>query len=51
MGRGLGFLVFGDVPSASLWIGAVIIIGAGTYVTLRTRPSGEIPVPLPGQSE
>jgi drug/metabolite transporter (DMT)-like permease len=47
----LGFLVFGDVPSASLWIGAVIIIGAGTYVTLRTRPSGEVPVPLPGQSE
>jgi len=46
----LGFLVFGDVPSARLWIGAVIIIGAGTYVTLRSRPV-DVPVPLPGQSE
>jgi drug/metabolite transporter (DMT)-like permease len=46
----LGFIVFGDVPSARLWIGAVIIIGAGTYVTLRTRPS-DVAVPLPGQSE
>jgi drug/metabolite transporter (DMT)-like permease len=46
----LGFLVFGDVPSASLWIGAVIIIGAGSYVTLRTRPT-QVAAPLPGQSE
>ncbi len=46
----LGFLVFGDVPSGRLWVGAVIIIGAGTYVTLRTRPA-DVPVPLPGQSE
>lgn len=46
----LGFVVFGDVPSVRLWVGAAVIIGAGTYVTLRTRTSGE-PVLLPGQSE
>lgn len=45
----LGFFVFGDVPAAAVWLGAPIIIGAGTYATLRTRPSGD-PVPLPGQS-
>jgi len=46
----LGFLVFGDLPSGRLWVGAVIIIAAGTYVTLRTRPT-DVAVPLPGQSE
>ena len=45
----LGFVVFGDVPSARLWFGAAIIIGAGIYTTLRTRPKGD-PIPLPGQS-
>ena len=44
-----GFVVFGDVPSARVWVGAAIIIAAGTYATLRTRPAGE-PVPVPGQS-
>ena len=36
----LGLIVFGDVPSARLLGGAVIIMGAGLYVTLRTRPAG-----------
>ena len=45
----LGFVVFGDVPSARLWFGAAIIIGAGTYATVRTRPKTD-PVPLPGQT-
>jgi len=45
----LGFVVFGDVPSARLWFGAAIIIGAGIYTTVRTRPRTD-PVPLPGQS-
>lgn len=45
----LGFIVFGDVPSARVWIGAAIIIGAGLYVLRRTDPKAE-PVPLPGQS-
>jgi drug/metabolite transporter (DMT)-like permease len=44
----LGFVVFGDVPSARLGVGAAIIIGAGLYVMFRGQPD---PVPLPGQSE
>jgi drug/metabolite transporter (DMT)-like permease len=46
---GLGFAVFGDVPSARVWLGAAVIIAAGTYTTFRTRPKAD-PVPLPGQS-
>jgi drug/metabolite transporter (DMT)-like permease len=45
----LGYVVFDDVPSLTLWVGAAVIIGAGTYATLRTRPTDD-PVPLPGQS-
>jgi drug/metabolite transporter (DMT)-like permease len=45
----LGFVVFGDVPSARLWAGAAIIIAAGIYTTFRTRPKDD-PIPLPGQS-
>ncbi|MEY2421103.1 MAG: hypothetical protein QOI95_1170 [Acidimicrobiaceae bacterium] len=46
----LGFIVFGDVPSARLWVGAAIIISAGLYVMFRGQPVPD-PVPLPGQSE
>ncbi|MEY2449085.1 MAG: hypothetical protein QOH79_2561 [Acidimicrobiaceae bacterium] len=46
----LGFIVFGDVPSARLWVGAAIIIGAGLYVMFRGQQVND-PVPLPGQSE
>jgi drug/metabolite transporter (DMT)-like permease len=35
-----GYLVFGDVPSASTAIGATIIIGAGLYIFLREREIG-----------
>jgi drug/metabolite transporter (DMT)-like permease len=45
----LGFLVFGDVPSGRLWVGAAVIIAAGLYVMLRAQLANE-PVPLPGQS-
>jgi drug/metabolite transporter (DMT)-like permease len=45
----LGFVVFGDVPSLRLWIGAAIIIGAGVYVMVRTGPKAA-PAPVPGQS-
>jgi len=45
----LGFAVFGDVPPATVWIGAALIVVSGTYATLRTRPTAD-PVPLPGQS-
>jgi drug/metabolite transporter (DMT)-like permease len=35
-----GFVVFGDVPSISTVIGAVIIIGAGFYIFLREQQLG-----------
>jgi drug/metabolite transporter (DMT)-like permease len=35
-----GYIVFGDVPSLSTALGAVIIIGAGFYIFLRERELG-----------
>jgi drug/metabolite transporter (DMT)-like permease len=35
-----GLIVFGDVPSRSVVLGAVIIIGAGLYIFLRERKLG-----------
>jgi drug/metabolite transporter (DMT)-like permease len=35
-----GYIVFGDVPSFSTAIGAVVIIGAGFYIFLRERQLG-----------
>ena len=35
-----GYLVFGDVPSLAMAIGALIIIGAGLYIFLRERALG-----------
>src|SRR3954462_1079644 len=32
-----GYLVFGDVPGAAVWIGAVIVIGSGLYLFSRER--------------
>jgi drug/metabolite transporter (DMT)-like permease len=32
-----GFLLFGDFPSPSKWIGIAMIIGAGLYVFWRER--------------
>ena len=32
-----GYVVFGDVPSASLWIGAAIVIASGLYLFARER--------------
>jgi drug/metabolite transporter (DMT)-like permease len=37
---GLGFVVWGDVPSLSTLIGAAIIIGAGFYIFLREQKLG-----------
>lgn len=32
-----GYLVFGDVPGASLWVGAALIIGSGLFVLYSER--------------
>ena len=32
-----GYLVFGDVPSAGVWLGAAIVIGSGLYLFSRER--------------
>jgi drug/metabolite transporter (DMT)-like permease len=32
-----GYLVFGDVPSRSVWLGAAIVIGSGLYLFARER--------------
>lgn len=33
----LGYIVFGDAPSAETWIGSAVIAGAGVYVLYRER--------------
>ena len=33
----LGYLIFNDVPSLDMWIGAIIIVSAGFYVLYRER--------------
>ena len=33
----LGYLIFGDIPSLDMWIGAVIIVSAGFYVFYREK--------------
>jgi drug/metabolite transporter (DMT)-like permease len=35
-----GYIVFGDVPGAAVWIGAAIVIGSGLYLFSRERRSG-----------
>jgi len=32
-----GYLVFGDVPRPSLWLGSAIVIAAGLYLFARER--------------
>ncbi len=34
-----GYLVFGDVPSAAVWIGAAIVVSSGLYLFSRERSS------------
>ena len=31
----IGYLVWGDIPTSSMWVGATLIIGAGIYVAHR----------------
>lgn len=33
----VGYLVFGEVPTLSFWIGAVLVVGAALWVTLRAN--------------
>ncbi len=33
----LGFIVFGDFPSHIAWLGIVILIGSGIFLTLKKR--------------
>lgn len=35
----LGYLVFGDVPGATTWLGAALIIGSGLFIALRATRS------------
>jgi drug/metabolite transporter (DMT)-like permease len=37
-----GYVVFGDVPSLPMALGAIIIIGAGLYIFLRERALGRV---------
>jgi drug/metabolite transporter (DMT)-like permease len=32
-----GYLVFGDVPSPGVWLGAAIVVGSGLYLFARER--------------
>jgi drug/metabolite transporter (DMT)-like permease len=32
-----GYLIWGDIPSVTTWIGAVIIVGSGLYIASRAR--------------
>lgn len=32
-----GYLVFGDLPSAAVWIGAAIVVSSGLYLFSRER--------------
>jgi len=38
-----GYAVFGDVPTPSTALGAVVIVGAGLYIFLRERETGMAP--------
>lgn len=42
----LGFAVWGDLPSARVWVGAAIIAAAGLFAALRARPDAT-PTPSP----
>jgi drug/metabolite transporter (DMT)-like permease len=35
-----GYLVFGDVPGATLWLGAAIVVASGLYLFARERARG-----------
>jgi drug/metabolite transporter (DMT)-like permease len=32
-----GYLVFGDVPSPAVWVGAAVVVASGLYLFARER--------------
>jgi len=34
---GIGYLVFGDFPDSWTWLGVLVLIGSGVYISLRER--------------
>ncbi len=45
----LGYVIFGDFPDAWTWVGVVVIIAAGLYITMRERRvHGDPTVGTPG---
>jgi RarD protein len=38
----LGFLVFGDVPRSTTWLGMMLIVASGLYVFHRERRAGQL---------
>ncbi len=43
----LGYLMFGDVPTAWTLVGGAIVIASGLYLLLRERMRGQSPAPAP----
>lgn len=43
----VGYLAFNEVPTPSFWIGAVLVVSAALWVTLRAKPAVQKPPPLP----
>ena len=41
-----GYLIFGDVPAPTTVIGAIIIVGAGLYISWRERRLGKLQAPV-----
>lgn len=39
----LGFFIFGDFPDRITWLGIVVIVASGLYITFRERVRGRLP--------
>ena len=39
----IGFVVFGDFPDITTWLGVAIIISSGVYISIRERKAGVVP--------
>lgn len=43
----VGYFAFGEVPTLSFWVGAVLVVGAALWVTLRANKTAQKPPPAP----